>query len=92
MRRREFITLVGGAAVVSPLAVRAQPENGLRRIGVLMNLVATNPRAQSYIAAFSEELRQLGWVEAKKLHRYPLERRRRPTGARLRGPIDWAPT
>ena len=66
MRRREFITLVGGAAVDWPLAVRAQPENGCGGLAA-DKFVATNPRAQSHIAAFSEELCQLGWVEAQKI-------------------------
>jgi putative ABC transport system substrate-binding protein len=67
MIRREFITLLGGVAAAWPLSARAQPADGLRRISVLMNLVATNPNAQSYMAAFSEELRQLGWIEAQKV-------------------------
>jgi putative ABC transport system substrate-binding protein len=67
MRRREFITLLGGAAMAWPLAARAQRADGVRRIGVLMNLVATDARSQSYVAVFSEELRQLGWIEGQKI-------------------------
>jgi putative tryptophan/tyrosine transport system substrate-binding protein len=68
MRRREFMTLLGGAAaapvILWPLAARAQT---VRRVGVLMNGVATETDAQSYLAAFIDELRQLGWAEGQNL-------------------------
>jgi putative ABC transport system substrate-binding protein len=57
-----LIALLGGAAVW-PLAARAQ--SGLRHIGVLMNGAATESNSQSYVAAFVEALRQLGWTEGK---------------------------
>src|SRR6516225_10682024 len=60
MRRREFITLVGGAAVW-PLAVRAQQTKRMRRIGVLMPLSANDPEAQARVAAFLQGLQELGW-------------------------------
>jgi putative tryptophan/tyrosine transport system substrate-binding protein len=60
--RREFITLVGGAAVAWPLTVLAQ-SGPQRRVGVLMNGAATDAEPQSYMAAFVQGLRQLGWVE-----------------------------
>jgi putative ABC transport system substrate-binding protein len=66
MRRREFITLVGGAAAW-PLAARAQQSERVRRIGVLMNGVATDTIPQSYVAAFAQGLRQLGWIEGGNL-------------------------
>jgi putative tryptophan/tyrosine transport system substrate-binding protein len=59
-RRREFITLVGGA-VVSPLAARAQQIKGMRRIGMLMSLSANDPEAQARVAAFLQGLQELGW-------------------------------
>src|SRR5262245_33103759 len=64
LKRREFITLLGGAASW-PLTVCAQ--SGQRRVGVLMNGVATNTELQSHVAAFMQELRQLGWVEGQNL-------------------------
>jgi putative tryptophan/tyrosine transport system substrate-binding protein len=61
MRRREFITLLGGAAAW-PLAARAQQAERMRRIGVLMAVAADNPEEQARLAAFHQELGQLGWV------------------------------
>jgi putative tryptophan/tyrosine transport system substrate-binding protein len=65
MRRRDFITLLGATAVW-PIAARAQP-GPVRRIGVLMNGAATETRPQSYVAAFVQALRQLGWTEGQNL-------------------------
>jgi hypothetical protein len=59
MKRREFITLLGGA-VAWPLAARAQ-QAGMRRIGVLINLASDDPEAQSRIAAFMQGLEKTGW-------------------------------
>src|SRR6476469_5913280 len=67
MRRREFITLLGGAAVAWPLGARAQQRQRMRRIGVLMGLVASDPEAQSRVAAFEHGLRELGWVKGRNL-------------------------
>jgi len=66
MRRREFLTLLGGAAAAWPLAARAQPKR-MRRIGVLMGLVANDPEAQSRVVAFENGLRELGWVKGRDL-------------------------
>ena len=66
MKRREFITLLGGAAAW-PLAARAQQREHMRRIGVLMNSTATDATWQSYFAAFVQGLRQLGWIEGQNL-------------------------
>jgi putative tryptophan/tyrosine transport system substrate-binding protein len=65
MKRREFITLLAGAAA-PPLAARAQ-SSPVRRIGVLMNSAATDATWQSYFAAFVQGLRQLGWIEGQNL-------------------------
>jgi putative ABC transport system substrate-binding protein len=62
MKRREFITLVGGAAVAWPLAARAQQPERVRRIGVLMPFAADDPEAQARVAAFAQGLAQLGWI------------------------------
>ena len=62
MRRREFITLLGGAAAAWPLAAPAQQLERMRRIGVLMNLVADDPETQTRIGVFQQALQQLGWT------------------------------
>src|SRR5580704_5273691 len=66
MRRREFIAGLSGAAVW-PLAARAQQSGGVRRVGVLINSVATDTEFQSYMAVFIRGLRQFGWVEGQNL-------------------------
>jgi hypothetical protein len=60
--RREFITLLGGAAAW-PLRAGAQQPDRMRRIGVLMNLAADDREAQARIAAFLQGLQQLGWTD-----------------------------
>jgi putative tryptophan/tyrosine transport system substrate-binding protein len=67
LRRREFIAGLGGAAAWS-LAARAQQSGGVRRVGVLMDRVATETIRQSYLEAFVQGLRQLGWIEGQNLH------------------------
>jgi ABC-type uncharacterized transport system substrate-binding protein len=66
MRRREFITLIGGAAATWPLATRAQQER-MRRIGVLMPFVAGDPEAQVRSTVFAQTLQQLGWTVGRNL-------------------------
>jgi putative tryptophan/tyrosine transport system substrate-binding protein len=63
MRRREFITLIGGAAAAWPLAATAQQTIQKRRIGVLMGYEESIAEAQAWVAAFREGLRKLGWTE-----------------------------
>ena len=65
--RREFITLLGGAAVMgSPLA-RAQQGERMRRIGVLMNLASDDTEGQARLAAFHQGLQQLGWTVGRNV-------------------------
>ena len=65
MRRREFITLLGGVAAGWPLVARAQQPERVRRIGVLMAFA--DPTAQSYVTAFRGALTKLGWAEDSNL-------------------------
>lgn len=67
MRRREFISLLGGAAAGWPLAVRAQQAERMRRIGVLMNLSADDQTGQARFAAFLQALQQLGWTDGRNV-------------------------
>src|SRR5262245_232255 len=66
MKRREFITLLGGATAW-PLAARAQPRERMRHIGVLMPFAEDNPVGQARLAAFLEGLRQLGWADGRNV-------------------------
>jgi putative ABC transport system substrate-binding protein len=68
MRRREFITLIGGAAaLLHPPAARAQQPEQIRRIGVLLGIAPDDPDAQTRYAAFLQRLQQLGWIEGRNL-------------------------
>jgi len=62
MKRREFITLLGGAAAW-PLSVRAQQRERLRRIGILSSFAESDAEAYSWVVAFEQGLRALGWAE-----------------------------
>jgi len=62
VKRREFITLLGGAAAAWPLAARAQDRERVRRIGALINLTADDPEGQARLAAFAQGLQQSGWT------------------------------
>ena len=67
MKRREFILVLGGAAVTWPLAARAQQPTQMRRIGVLMMYEESNASGQALVAAFRRELGTLGWMEGQNL-------------------------
>jgi putative ABC transport system substrate-binding protein len=66
MRRRDFITLLGGAAAAWPLAARAQQADPMRRVGVLAN-PETDPATQARLAAFRQGLAALGWIEGRNV-------------------------
>src|SRR5262245_23324193 len=67
MKRRDFITLLGGAAATWPLAARAQQPERMRRIGVLMYWTADDAEGQARLAAFAQALKQLGWSDGRNL-------------------------
>ena len=67
LRRREFITLIGGGAAAWPLAARAQQGGRLRRMGVLMYAAETDDEGQAGLAAFREELGKAGWTEGRNI-------------------------
>src|SRR5499433_4445866 len=62
MKRRDFITLLGGAAVAWPLTARAQQGERMRRVGVLMTRVADDPQSRLQVAAFQQRLQELSWT------------------------------
>ena len=66
MQRREFLTLIGGAAT-SPLAARAQQGERVRRISVLMNLAADDAEGQARLAAFLQGLQEAGWAVGRNV-------------------------
>jgi putative ABC transport system substrate-binding protein len=66
MKRREFITLLGGAAAW-PLAARAQQRERMRRIGVLMNVAADDAEGQARLAAFLQGLQETGWAVGRNV-------------------------
>ena len=67
MKRREFITLLGGAAVAWPLAARAQQPGKVRRIGVLTPFSENDPEVQARLAAFKRRLQDLGWTDGRNI-------------------------
>jgi putative tryptophan/tyrosine transport system substrate-binding protein len=67
LRRRQFITLIGGAAVAWPLAARGQQSDRTRRIGVLIQVTEGDPQARIEVAAFLRKLQELGWSEGRNL-------------------------
>jgi putative ABC transport system substrate-binding protein len=67
LERRDFITLLGGAAAAWPLAARAQQGERVRRVGVLMTTAAADPESPIRIAAFLQGLHKSGWTDARNL-------------------------
>ena len=76
MRRREFITLLGGAAAGWPHAAHAQPVDRVRQIGVLQGLAPTDPEYLRRVGAFRRSLQELGWSENKNIAIHSLSPRR----------------
>ena len=66
VRRRQFITLIGGAAIASPLAARAQQVERVRRIGLLMG-TADDPEGQARVTALKQGLQELGWIDGRNI-------------------------
>jgi ABC-type uncharacterized transport system substrate-binding protein len=67
MKRRELITLLGGAAAAWPLAARAEQPERMRRIGVLLPAASDDRQYQAYLAAFLQGLQQLGWTDGRNV-------------------------
>jgi putative ABC transport system substrate-binding protein len=67
MRRRQFIALLGGAAVAWPLAARAQQAERMRRVGVLNYLAADDPDSSPRVVAFAQALQGLGWIDGRNI-------------------------
>jgi putative ABC transport system substrate-binding protein len=68
VKRREFITLIGGAAAW-PIAVRAQQGERMRRVGVLFGLAADDSESQARHTAFVQALQELGWTDGRNMRR-----------------------
>src|SRR6516164_2890054 len=67
LKRREFITLLGGAAVAWPLSARAQQSQRIRRVGVLMAVAESDADVRSGVAIFQQSLQELGWTDGRNL-------------------------
>jgi putative ABC transport system substrate-binding protein len=67
IRRREFITLIGGAAQLWPLRARGQQPERIRRVGVLNYLAANDPDSSPRVAAFAQALQELGWLDRRNI-------------------------
>jgi putative ABC transport system substrate-binding protein len=67
MRRRDFMSLMGGAMAAWPLAAWAQQADGARRVGVLMGYAETDPEAKALLAEFTRAVSELGWIEGRNL-------------------------
>ena len=67
IRRRQFITLLGGAAAAWPLAAGAQQGDRVRHIGVLMTYDENDPEGRGYVSAFTHALADLGWTDGRNV-------------------------
>src|SRR5262245_32735609 len=66
-KRREFITLLGDAAVAWPVAARGQQSERVRRIAVSIALAETDPEARAMVLAFTQRLTELGWTDGRNI-------------------------
>jgi putative tryptophan/tyrosine transport system substrate-binding protein len=67
MKRREFVTLLGGASAAWPLALCAQQPERMRRVGVLEPIAVDDPEALARVTAFAQGLQQLGWTASRNV-------------------------
>ena len=67
MRRRDFITLLGGAAAARPLAARAQQDGRVRRVGVLIQYGENDPEGKLRLSALTQALADLGWTDGRNV-------------------------
>jgi putative tryptophan/tyrosine transport system substrate-binding protein len=67
LERRDFTTLLGGAAAAWPLAARAQQSERIPRVGVLMAFGENDPEAKTYFSGFTQGLAELGWTDGRNL-------------------------
>ena len=92
MKRREFITLIGGAAAAWPLAARAQQPGRMRRIGIVMPFAKGDSEGEARIRAFKHELAKLGWTGRRQYPgRRALARRQSGSGTEPRGKSGGVP-
>jgi putative ABC transport system substrate-binding protein len=67
MKRRQFITLIGGTAIAWPLAANAQQGERMRHVGVLISLTADDPQSKARVTAFLRACRAFGWADGRNL-------------------------
>src|SRR6516165_2585810 len=67
MRRRQFITLLGGATVAWPLSARAQQDGRVPRVGVLISVAESDPEGQSWFKAFMQGMQAVGWTDGRNI-------------------------
>src|SRR5262249_40945828 len=68
MRRRDFISLLGGAAAAWPYAARAQLNGRVRRVGVIMGFAENDEVWKAYLASFRQGLQEAGWTDGRNIH------------------------
>ena len=88
MKRREFITLIGAAAMAWPLAAHAQQGERMRRIGVLVPAAANDPEFQARMGTFEQGLQESGWSIGRNVH--PDIRWTPPNDTKIRGEVGCA--